>query len=181
MARFDPITRRLRQLFAVLDTDDDGFVTWEDHQRMVDAYAEHYSLAPDDARLTALATAYWAQWLGLLAKSAPGRFRLSQEEYVAAHRAVGYDTDRPDLLENLAKALFAVLDSDGDKRISSDEFAAYLAFRGVSGEDAPLVFQRLDLDRDSYLSQREIARSLRAFHLNNDGLHAPGGIFLGIH
>ncbi|WPO70503.1 hypothetical protein [Streptomyces sp. KN37] len=87
----------------------------------------------------------------------------------------------PDLLENLAKALFAVLDSDGDKRISSDEFAAYLAFRGVSGEDAPLVFQRLDLDRDSYLSQREIARSLRVFHLNNDGLHAPGGIFLGIH
>ncbi|MGA4845871.1 EF-hand domain-containing protein [Streptomyces sp. G5(2025)] len=181
MARLDPIARRFRQLFAVLDTDDDGFVTWEDHQRTVDAYAENYALAPDDPRLAALAGAYWAQWLGLLAKSAPGRFRLSQDEYVAAHRAVGYDSDRPDLLENLAKALFVVLDSDGDKKISSDEFAAYLAFRGVSGEDAPLVFQRLDLDRDSYLSQREIARALRAFHLNNDGLHAPGGIFLGIH
>ncbi|MFD7326703.1 EF-hand domain-containing protein [Streptomyces sp. NPDC059875] len=181
MATFDPITRRLRRLFAVLDTDGDGFVTWSDHRRIVEAYAAAYGLAADDPRVQALDRAYWAQWLGLLTQSSPGQERLDQDDFVAAHRAVGYETERPELLENLAAAIFRIMDTKGDKRVSREEFAAYLSVWGVSDEEGPAVFDRLDLDRDAYVSQREIARSLRAFHLHNDDLNTPGGIFLGIH
>lgn len=181
MATLDPITRRLRRLFEVLDTDGNGFVTWSDHQRIVEAYADAYGLAQDDPKIQALARAYWAQWLGLLAQARPGRDRLDQEEFVAAHRAVGYDEDRPELLRNLAEAIFRIMDTTGDKRVSKEEFAAYLAMWGVSGDEGPAVFERLDLDRDAYVSQREIDRSLHAFHLNNDDLNTPGAIFLGIH
>ncbi|MFB7369743.1 EF-hand domain-containing protein [Streptomyces sp. NPDC056222] len=181
MATFDPITRRLLRLFAVLDTDGNGFVTWSDHRRIVEAYADAYGLAEDDPRIQALGRAYWSQWLGLLTQAVPGQDRLNQEEFVAAHRAVGYDTDRPELLENLAEAIFRIMDTTGDKRVSKEEFAAYLAVWGVSGDEGPAVFERLDLDRDAYVSQREINRSLRAFHLNNDDLNTPGAIFLGIH
>ncbi|MCT4351610.1 EF-hand domain-containing protein [Streptomyces sp. Je 1-79] len=180
MATLDPVTRRLRRLFAVLDTDDDGFVTWSDHRRIVEAYASAYGLTTDEPRIQALERAYWAQWLGLLTQSVPGRERLDQDGFVAAHRAVGYDTDRPELLDNLAQAIFRIMDTKGDKRVSGDEFAAYLAVWGVTDEQDPVVFERLDLDRDAYISQREIARSLRAFHLHNDDLNNPGGVFLGV-
>ncbi|MCX4824552.1 EF-hand domain-containing protein [Streptomyces sp. NBC_01142] len=181
MATFDPITRRLRQLFAVLDTDEDGFVTWDDHQRIVDKYATGYALTKSDSRIKPLEKAYWSQWLGLLAQTTPGQDRLSQDEFVAAHRAAGYGTNASHLLEDLAQAIFNVLDADGDKRISRDEFARYLAFCDISGADAALVFRRLDLDGDAFISQREVARSLRAFHLYNDDLNTPGGIFLGVY
>ncbi|MDT9687127.1 EF-hand domain-containing protein [Streptomyces sp. P9(2023)] len=181
MATLDPVTRRLRRLFTVLDTDGDGYVTWSDHRRVVEAYATAYGLAADDPRIQALERAYWAQWLGLLTQSVPGRERLDQDGFVAAHRAVGYDSDRPELLENLAAAIFRIMDTKGDKRVSGDEFTAYLAVWGVSDDEGAEVFRHLDLDRDAYVSQREIARSLRAFHLHNDNLNTPGGIFLGVY
>lgn len=180
MATFDPITRRLRQLFAVLDTDEDGFVTWGDYQRIVDKYMTGYALAKSDARIKSLEKAYWAQWLGLLTQANPGQDRLSQDEFVAAQRAAGYDTYASHLLEDIAQAIFNVLDIDRDKRISRDEFARYLAFYEISSTDAAIIFQRLDLDGDAFISQREVARSLRAFHLYNDDLNTPGGIFLGV-
>ncbi|MFF3326316.1 EF-hand domain-containing protein [Streptomyces sp. NPDC002889] len=180
MATFDPITRRLRQLFAALDTDQDGFVTWGDYQRIVHKYMTGYALAGSDTRIRSLEKAYWAQWLGLLTQANPGQDRLSQDEFVAAHRAAGYDTYASHLLEDIAQSIFNVLDVDGDKRISRDEFARYLAFCEISGSDAAIIFQRLDLDRDAFISQREVARSLRAFHLYNDDLNTPGGIFLGV-
>ncbi|MGW6563790.1 EF-hand domain-containing protein [Streptomyces sp. NPDC054975] len=180
MATLDPVTRRLLRLFAVLDGDGDGYVTWADHQRVVKAYAAAYGLAADDPRIQALERAYWAQWLGLLTQSVPGRERLDQDGFVAAHRAVGYDTDRPEILENLAAAIFRIMDTKGDKRVSEEEFAAYLAVWDVSGDEGAEAFRHLDLDRDAYVSQREIARSLRAFHLHNDNLNTPGGIFLGV-
>lgn len=181
MRTLDPVTRRLRRLFAVLDTDEDGSVTWGDYERIVDKYAAGYELARSSARIEALEKAYWAQWLGLLAQSAPGRERLSQDEFVAAHRSAGYDGECAGVLEDLARAIFVVLDTDGDKRISRDEFAAYLDFWGISRTEDPVAFQHLDLDRDAFISQHEIARALRAFHLYNDDLNTPGGIFLGVY
>ncbi|MFF9016818.1 EF-hand domain-containing protein [Streptomyces sp. NPDC014870] len=181
MPTLDPVTRRLRRLFAVLDADNDGFVTWSDHRRVVEAYAGAYGLPTDEPRIQALERAYWAQWLGLLAQSVPGRERLDHDGFVAAHRAVGYDTDRPEILENLATAIFRIMDTKGDKRVSGEEFTAYLAVWDVPGDEGAAAFAGLDLDRDAYLSQREIARSLRAFHLHNDDLKTPGGIFLGVY
>lgn len=180
MATFDPITRRLRRLFAVLDTDEDGFVTWGDYQRIVDKYVTGYALAKNDARIKSVEKAYWAQWLGLLTQANPGQDRLSQDEFVAAHRSADYGTNASHLLDDMAQAIFNVLDVDGDKRISRDEFARYLAVCEISSADAEIIFQRLDLDGDAFISQREVARSLRAFHLYNDDLKTPGGIFLGV-
>ncbi|MFG2872448.1 EF-hand domain-containing protein [Streptomyces sp. NPDC048338] len=180
MAGPDPISRRLRRLFAVLDGDGDGSVTWADHRGIVDRYAAGYGLASDDARIQALERAYWELWLGLLARAEPGRDRLSEEEFVAAHRSADYETDGQNVLERLARAIFRILDTDGDQRVGADEFAAYLTVWGVSGDAGPVAFRRLDLDRDAFISQREIARSLRAFHINNDDLDTPGGLFLGV-
>ncbi|WP_369215571.1 EF-hand domain-containing protein [Streptomyces flavofungini] len=180
MMTSDPLTRRLRRLFTVLDTDGDGFVTWRDHERVVDRFAAGYALEKSDTRIKDLERAYWTQWLGLLAQAAPGRDRLSTDDFVAAHRAVGYGTRAAGLLDDLAQAVFNVLDVDRDKRISKDEFARYLDFCGISGADAALVFRRLDLDGDAFNSQHEVAKSLSAFHLYNDDLTTPGGVFLGL-
>ncbi|MDJ0466673.1 EF-hand domain-containing protein [Streptomyces sp. H27-C3] len=181
MVTSDPITRRLQRLFAVLDTDEEGFVTWGNYQQIVDRYTAGYALANSDVRIKHLERAYWAQWLGLLSQANPGRDRLSQNEFVAAHRAVGYGTDAAQLLEDLAQAVFNVLDVDADKRINRDEFARYLEFCKISSSDATIIFRRLDLDGDAFISQREVARSIRAFHLYNDDLNTPGGIFLGLY
>lgn len=180
MATSDPLTRRLRRLFAVLDADDEGHVAWGNYRRVMDKYTTGYALARSDTRIQALERAYWAQWLGLLSQATPGQDRLSQDEFVAAHRAVDYGSHAAHLLEDLAQALFNVLDVDGDKRISGDEFSRYLDFCEISGADAALIFRRLDLDGDASISQREVARSLRAFHLYNDDLSTPGGVFLGV-
>ncbi|WP_434587340.1 EF-hand domain-containing protein [Streptomyces sp. A5-4] len=180
MVTSDPITRRLQRLFAVLDATEEGFVTWGNYQQIVDRYATGYALAKSDVRVTHLERAYWAQWLGLLSQATPGQSRLSQGEFVAAHRAIDYGTSAAQLLEDLAQAVFNVLDVDADKRINRDEFAKYLDFCEMSSSDAALIFRRLDLDGDAFISQREVARSIRAFHLYNDDLNTPGGIFLGL-
>jgi Ca2+-binding EF-hand superfamily protein len=137
-------------------------------------------LPKSDPRIKALERAYWTQWLGLLAQASPGQDRLSQDEFVAAHRAMGYGARASQLLDDLAQAVFNVLDVDRDKRISRDEFAKYLDFCGVSRSDAAVIFRRLDLDGDAFISQREVAKSLSAFHLYNDDLITPGGVFLGL-
>lgn len=180
MATPDPITRRLRRLFAVLDSDEDGFVTWDDYQRIVDRFTTGYGFEKSDARVKDLRRAYWVQWLGLLSQATPGRDRLSRDEFVAAHRSVDYGAEAGHLLEDLAQAVFNVLDVDGDKRISTDEFTRFLAFCEMPSTDVGIIFRRLDLDGDAFLSQREVARSLRAFHLYNDDLDTPGGVFLGL-
>ncbi|APY84646.1 MULTISPECIES: EF-hand domain-containing protein [Streptomyces] len=180
MTRPDPITRRLQRLFTVLDSAGEGFVTWHDHQRIVDRYVTGYGLPKSDPRIRDLERAYWTQWLGLLAQAPPGRDRLSMDEFVAAHRAVGYGARAAQLLDDLAQAVFNVLDVDRDKRISRDEFARYLDFCRVSDSDAAAIFRRLDLDGDAFISQREVAKSLSAFHLYNDDLTTPGGVFLGL-
>ncbi|MFD6885548.1 EF-hand domain-containing protein [Streptomyces sp. NPDC059957] len=181
MAIADPITRRLRRLFVALDADEDGFVGWGDHERIVDRYATGYELAKDDPKISSLERAYWSQWLGLLQQASPGQERLSLDEFVAANRAAGFGANGSHLLDDIARAVFDVVDVDGDKKISRDEFARYLGLWGISPEDAPLAFQRLDLDRDAFISQQEVTKSIRAFHLYNDDLSTPGGIFLGVH
>ncbi|MDJ0463804.1 EF-hand domain-containing protein [Streptomyces sp. H27-C3] len=181
MVTSDPITRRLQRLFTALDTAGRGFVTWDNYQHIVDRYTTGYALATSDARIEHLQRAYWAQWLGLLSQATPGQDRLSQGEFVAAHRAVGYGTHAAPLLEDLAQAVFNVLDVDADKRINRDEFARYLDFCQISSSDAAIIFRQLDLDRDAFISQREVARAIRAFHLYNDDLNTPGGIFLGLY
>ncbi|MER7577894.1 EF-hand domain-containing protein [Streptomyces sp. NPDC126514] len=176
-ATTDPMTLKLDQLFAAIDTDDDGHVDWNDYQRIVDRYLTAYKIDNSDRRAMGLVIAYQMQWAELL-RHADGTARLSKEQFHFATRVASVDTSRFNMVEGVPHAIFDVMDVDGDNTISQAEFKKYLDVWGVTDPGAMQAFAELDTDGDGFISRQEFIRAVREFFYSMD-LNAPGSLIFG--
>ncbi|MEV8331218.1 EF-hand domain-containing protein [Streptomyces niveus] len=173
----DPMTIKLDQLFAVTDTDGDGYVDWNDHQRLVDRYLSTYKIDKTDRRAQSLVVAYQMQWAELL-RHADGVNRLSKEQFHHANRAASVDTSRFNMVEGVPHAIFDIMDIDGDNTISKAEFKQYLDVWSITDPSAMDTFNELDTDGDGAISRQEFIRAVREFFYSQD-LNAAGSLFFG--
>ncbi len=174
-----PITERFGRLFDALDSDDDGFVTWTDYQRLVERYVHGYGLAPQERRAQAVRVSYQMLWQELLRHSGVEEERLGREAFVGAMHAAAEDRSRFNAAEGVAEAVFDLLDTDGDDRISREEFLRYTGALGAGAADAEERFAGVDTDEDGFISRQEFVLSAREY-LFGDDTRSPGGFVFGV-
>ncbi|KAK2632149.1 hypothetical protein EUGRSUZ_L01937 [Eucalyptus grandis] len=58
--------------------------------------------------------------------------------------------------KRVAESLFEAMDADKNKRISIDEFTAFLGFAGYQSEDLARLFESLDADKNGDLNFKEL-------------------------
>jgi Ca2+-binding EF-hand superfamily protein len=168
------IDLKIKQLFDAVDSNNDGYVEWADYQRVVDGYFTAFKLDRDTRKGLALQVGYQMLWLELL-RHANRSQRLSGDEFVAAYRAVRTDTSRFNMIEGIPSAVFDVIDSDDDNKISEEEFAQVLKHWGVTASGAMETFIMLDTDRDGYISRQQFIRAGWKILYSAD-LAAPGAL-----
>lgn len=166
------IDLKIKQLFDAMDTNSDGYVEWADYQRVVDGYLNAYKLNKNTRKGQALQVGYQMLWLELL-RHANRNQRLLRDEFVAAYGAARADTSRFNMIEGIPGAIFDIIDSNDDNKISKEEFARLLKHWGVTASGAMDTFIMLDTDRDGYISRQEFLRALWKIHYSAD-LAAPG-------
>src|SRR5262249_40174854 len=73
--------------------------------------------------------------------------------------------------------LFDALDTDGDGRVTLDEYRRYLEVCGVKGSSAEAFFAHADLDENGRLTRREMADAVEEFLLGEDASAAGNYLF----
>ncbi|MEV2274106.1 EF-hand domain-containing protein [Nocardiopsis sp. NPDC049922] len=172
------IAERFGTLFDTLDTDDDKTLTWDDYQRLVDRYAEGYSLDADDARAQEIRAAYLRLWEGLVGHAGDGT-RLDRDAFVAAMHAASEDRSSSNVTEGVAEAAFDLLDADDDGTVSEAEYVEYAEVLGVAVDTAWDRFKALDTDGDGFISREEFVLSARQY-LFGDDTESAGGFVFGV-
>src|SRR5512142_914004 len=108
--------RKLARMFAVLDLDRDGYLQRSDYTRRVDAVARMKGWtqeSPEDQR----------------------NLRFALQDWEGLCESADVDQDDRDAVRSYsrgdAQLLFDAMDTDGDGKISLDEYRAYLDVCGI--------------------------------------------------
>ncbi|KUL51955.1 hypothetical protein ADL22_05805 [Streptomyces sp. NRRL F-4489] len=170
-------TGNLDRLFAVADTDGDGYVDGADYQRIAARYRTTYGLAADAPETTALASFYRAYWAGLQ-RHAKTDGRLSRAQHRTAAGAAGTDPALREPVAAFAAAVFEIIDADHDGCVGETELTRYLDMWGLAA-DASRVLGELDTDGDDRLSKSDLTRAITvSFH--SPELGGTGSVFFGV-
>ena len=170
---------RFSHLFDALDSDHDSAVTWSDYQRLVERYVAGYGLDPQERKAQAVQASYQMLWLELLRHSGSGEARLDRGQFVRAMHAAAEDRSRFNMTEGVAEAVFDLLDTDGDDRISMAEFLRYAEVLGTEAAEAADRFAGLDPNGDGFINRQEFVLSSREY-LFGDDPRSPGGFVFGV-
>jgi len=172
--------RKLRKRFRLRDTDQDGYLTWDDFEATARQLVEGFALSPDAPRSRAVMDTYrefWQQFL--VPMDTDGDGRVSEQEYLAAF-AGGLMSDssfdrvyRPHL-----DAVVRLADTDGDGVLSHAEFGRLMSMYGAAEVDVTAEFDKADTNGDGQLSTDEILAVVRGFFLDDD-TDTPGSRLFG--
>ncbi|MET7336687.1 EF-hand domain-containing protein [Nonomuraea sp. NPDC005650] len=174
------IEANLNGAFAVLDTDGDGHITVADFTAKADQMCAAFAPEPQSPHHAALQRAYASWWEQLRAGADhDGDGKVSQAEFVAAIRA-GTTTDPRYLhtVDAVCHAVFDAIDTNGDGRITWEEFARMYCAADVQTIATRVAFDHLDTDGDGAVSREEFVAGANAL-LSSADASQPGTWMLG--
>jgi Ca2+-binding EF-hand superfamily protein len=164
--------RKLNHLFDMYDADRNGFLEQSDYEQMAKNHAEISGFALDSPQLAhvhALNTELWNSVRQF--SSDRDRKHVTREEFVAAYEPLlGDRATFVARIGDLADAIIALGDRDGDGRLSWKEYGDNLrAFdmRLTEAEGIDIA-RRLDMDGDGHLTRAEISKLLEEFFYSDD-------------
>ncbi|MFD3697075.1 EF-hand domain-containing protein [Streptomyces sp. NPDC058646] len=179
----DLLDRKLERAFTHLDADGSGVIDEHDiialGSRLLSALAEP-ATSPKATQVMAGLVDFWQELFTELDLDRDGK--VTPEEYkqgmtrLYADGGPAYDRSfRP-----MVKAFLTVVDTDGDGRISQEEFhKAQEAFDTKLGTaDTEAFFKRIDADGDGTLSVDELLTAVREYYTGTDE-DAPGNLLFG--
>jgi Ca2+-binding EF-hand superfamily protein len=174
--------RNTDMIFAVLDTNADGFIAADDLTAIGARVCEQLHITGSPAA-AAILEAYESWWEQLRADAdADGDGRISRAEFGSAMLDGGGDPQAY-FSQGLSKVLVLeadALDSDGDGYISQAEYQAL--FSAAPDLDPQIVlagFARLDTDGDGRISREEFLTGIEQIILSSDPSD-PGTSILGL-
>ncbi len=180
MNNLDLRARNIGAIFAILDTNGDGFIASDDLTALGAGICEqmHITGSPQG---TAIVAAYLSWWEQLRADcDADGDGRISRAEFTEAMLSGGGDPQAyfSRELAKIASLEADVLDSDGDGYIDQAEYLALFGGAGVDQQAALAGFARLDADADGRISRDEFLAGA-AHAILSDSPSDPGTSMLG--
>jgi hypothetical protein len=164
-----------------------GDLTWESFSAHIDRLAELRGVAPDSpeaTRLRAGLRAYWGQLCAGADVDHDGRVSLEEwrafcngmTEVVRQTAAAGGEFP----LTGWIQALYAIIDADGDGRITQQEYTEWLDVLGLAADtDIDAAFAGFDTDHNGTLSWEEFARASEQYWSDFDDLTLPGARWIG--
>lgn len=168
--------RKLRHFFDVFDSDHDGLLEESDFQ----AYIQRMGEATGQRKgWDELQSRWMFVWTTLRAMGDVDRDDVvSPREWLSlADKLLQSEEGYNAIMHGIGTTTFDLLDSDGDGRISRDEWRTFFWSHGIE-EATDGVFARLDIDGDGYVSRDETMANLREFFYSDDP-DAPGNVFFG--
>jgi Ca2+-binding EF-hand superfamily protein len=165
--------------FYRFDVTKDGLVGQDDAESLGQQVAEQLQLAQGSAQATQIVQAFVKLWEAY-AKPADkdGDNVVSFDEFAQAHAAFLQTPNAREQGVGVNAAVFAALDTNGDGRLSLQEYAAFLKPLGVSTSEAETAFRHLDRDGDGFISDEELAEDWWEYW-NSEDRSAPGNWFFG--
>ena len=171
---------RIVQRFQLYDVNRDNVIERADleaeAQRIIDAFGE----SPDSPRGSALLEAYRALWEFMAEKTGAGstgsvnldKFTTFTQQPILGPGSAGFAR----VLRPTVSAMVALVDTDGDGRVSPPEFTRWLNAIGVDRASAEQAFQVLDVNRDGQLDTDELVNAVREYHEGRLDVPLLGGI-----
>jgi Ca2+-binding EF-hand superfamily protein len=137
-------------VFTAMDINGDGFLEEQDFQGL----AERWSAVEgsDSEQIHSVMMGWWAALSSAADHNRDNKVTLDEVMLVV--------DQLPGMRESVvgtANSMFDAIDSDGDDRISSEEYSQVVAGWKGYAADTSDIFPRLDLNSDGYLSRDEFA------------------------
>src|SRR3989442_312382 len=119
-------TRKLMQLFRLLDTDAGGTLEEADFQRALDRLVARRNVSPGSLEHAYLRVTFTSMWRDVQAADQDGDGAITPDEWLAHHAAHIGSAHFESMLHAQCDVIFNLLDIDGDGKISADEYALWL-------------------------------------------------------
>jgi Ca2+-binding EF-hand superfamily protein len=173
------VQRKIALGFYRFDLDKDGVLREDDAANLGQQVAERLQLAQGSAQAAQIARAYSTLW-DIFGKAADkdGDHAVSFDDIAGFHDIRLQTPHAREQGIGAVAALFAAIDTDGDGRLSAQEYAAFLKPMDVSAAEAETAFQHLDRDGDGFISDDELAEDWWEYW-NAEDRSAPGNWFFG--
>jgi len=166
------LDKKLARRFKTYDFDGNGYIEQADFEQAVTALCDefgHGSDSPTGQRLYDSAIQLWQHLVTAADANADGH--ISEAEYKQAFANGVLDT--PETFEReyipYSEAIMAVIDVNGDGKISIEEEVRYKrVMMHLAEVDVRAAFHSIDTDGDGFITLAEKMESIRQFYLNND-------------
>jgi Ca2+-binding EF-hand superfamily protein len=173
------VQRKMALGFYRLDLDKDGVLRQDDFARLGQQIAEQLQGAQGSAQTSQIVQGFIKVWEAY-GKPADkdGDNAVTFDEFAEAYAAFRKSSHAREQDVGMTTLLFAAIDTNGDGRISAQEYAAYLKPMDVSAAEAEAAFLHLDRNGDGFISADELATASWEYW-NSEDRSAPGNWFFG--
>lgn len=172
---------KLANLFAMYDSDKDGYITQSDLQRVVDTYAQICEWDKTSEQYKTFqhkfTTIRWQHMLQVADKNNDNQ--VSLDEYLTyCNELIDSPADYEKEVKGIGAIAFSVFDRNQDEQLSLGEFRDF--YRAINLDDAlaPTLFGKLSLGDDALISKEQFVTLLDQFFRSQDQ-NAPGNILFG--
>ncbi|GGT24956.1 MULTISPECIES: EF-hand domain-containing protein [Streptomyces] len=164
------LTHKLRHMFALLDTDRDGYLTAADLPAAADRMAAALPAGQEKAeRLRTALGRIWEAHLRPMAGDGTGRLGLAAYERGVRQAVATAPAAFLTAVHEAAAAWLALCDADGNGRIVLDEYLRMgEALGGIAREDMEDAFGRLDRSGDGGLDPVDVHAAVIEFFTSDD-------------
>ena len=165
----------------------EGDLTWESFSAHIGALATLRGQAPDSEAVVTMREGLRVLWDQLLmAADSDHDGRVSRAEWrgfcvgitEVVRQTAAAGGEYP--LTSWIRALYALIDADGDGRITQEEYANWLSVLGLADDtDIPAAFAGFDTDANGTLSWEEFATASQQYWSDFEDMSLPGARWIG--
>jgi Ca2+-binding EF-hand superfamily protein len=171
--------RKLIRMFTRLDGDHDGVLERGDYDRICGRLLRALEAQPGSQEAAEITASYATEWSELQAEADSSGGRVTLEGWLAYRDAqLGGPDAFEVMIDPYVETVFALLDRDGDGRLSSDDVRRYFGLYAMPAGELEEILGKIDPDRRGWFSRGDIGQLAREFYFSSDE-SAPGSWLLG--